>query len=130
MTGSEKMTKNTKKPMKKGLGALLGVSADENGEAFDVVEDIEKSGMPPADGKNVVMLRTIDIEPNSAQPRKTFDMEKLAPSIHSTNAVFLFKNGIKGEYIVVNGEWSWHKNSFLRPLMYIAKKWFLKKIEW
>lgn len=66
----------------------------------------------------------------SQQHIKTFDMEKLAPSIHSTNAVFLFKNGIKGEYIVVNGEWSWHKNSFLRPLMYVAKKWFLKKIEW
>ena len=61
-----------------------------------------------------------------AATHKTFDMEKLAPSIHSTNAVFLFKNGIKGEYIVVNGEWSWHKNGFLRPLMYIAKMVFEK----
>lgn len=112
MTGSEKMTKNTKKPMKKGLGALLGVSADENGEAFDVVEDIEKSGMPPADGKNVVMLRTIDIEPNSAQPRKTFDMEKLealSDSIkeHGVVQPILVTPTSVGTYKIVAGERRW-----------------------
>lgn len=112
MTGSEKMTKNTKKPMKKGLGALLGVSADENGEAFDVVEDIEKSGMPPVDGKNVVMLRTIDIEPNSAQPRKTFDMEKLealSDSIkeHGVVQPILVTPTSVGTYKIVAGERRW-----------------------
>ena len=112
MTGSEKMTKNTKKPMKKGLGALLGVSADEHGEAFDVVEDIEKSGMLPADGKNVVMLRTIDIEPNSAQPRKTFDMEKLealSDSIkeHGVVQPILVTPTSVGTYKIVAGERRW-----------------------
>lgn len=58
-----------------------------------------------------------------------FDMAKLAPSTHSTNSVFIFKNGIKGEYVLVNGEWSWYKNNWLRPLMYVAKKLLWKKIE-
>lgn len=65
----------------------------------------------------------------AAQQILIFDMEKLAPSTHSTNAVFLFKNGIKGEYTLVNGEWAWYKRPYLRPLMYFAKKLLWKNIE-
>ena len=48
--------------MKKGLGKGLGALIQE-------VEDIKKEG--------ILELRIIDIEPNSEQPRKYFDQEKL-----------------------------------------------------
>lgn len=57
---------------------------------------------------------------------ETFDMEKLAPSTHSTNGVFLFKDGIKGNRTLYNGEWSWYKNSIYKPLMFLVKKHFFK----
>ncbi len=59
----------------------------------------------------------------------TFDMEKLVPSTHSTDGVFLFKDGVKGIRTVYNGEWSWYKKSIYRPLMYFVKKWMFKKRE-
>jgi len=60
---------------------------------------------------------------------KTFDMEKLQPSTHSTDGVFLFKDGIKGEHIVYNGEWCWYKKSIYRLMMYFVKKYLMKKSE-
>ena len=60
---------------------------------------------------------------------KTFDMEKLVPSTKSVNSVFLFKNGVEGKHIVLNGEWSWYKKDFYRPLMYFVKKYLMKKRE-
>ena len=59
----------------------------------------------------------------------TFDMEKLAPFTHSTNSVFLFKNGIKGSHIVVNGEWGWYKKQWIRPMMFFVKKYLQHRIE-
>lgn len=59
----------------------------------------------------------------------TFDMEKLQPSTHSTDGVFLFKNGIKGEHVLYNGEFSWYKKQIYRPLMYLVKKYIMKKPE-
>lgn len=63
------------------------------------------------------------------QEYDTFDMEKLLPSTHGTNGVFLFKNGIKGEHVLYNGEFSWYKKQIYRPLMYPVKKYIMKKIE-
>ena len=60
---------------------------------------------------------------------KTFDMEKLVPSTKAINSVFLFKNGIEGNFIPLNGEWSWYKKSYYRPLMYFVKKFLMKKRE-
>ena len=60
---------------------------------------------------------------------ETFDMEKLVPSTHSTDGVFLFKDGVKGDRVVYNGEWSWYKKSIYRPLMYFVKKGLFKKRE-
>lgn len=57
---------------------------------------------------------------------ETFDMEKLAPSTHSTNGVFLFKDGIKGERTLYNGEWSWYKKEMYKPLMFFVKKYLFK----
>jgi hypothetical protein len=59
----------------------------------------------------------------------TFDMEKLLPSTHSTDSVFLFKNGIKGNHVLYNGEFSWYKKPIYRPLMYLVKKYIMKKLE-
>lgn len=58
-----------------------------------------------------------------------FDMEKLVPGTDSRNAVFLFKNGVKGKHVVLQGEWAWYKKSYYRPLMYLVKKYLLKKKE-
>lgn len=58
-----------------------------------------------------------------------FDMEKLVPSTHSTNNVFLFKQGVRGKYIFYNGEWSWYKRPIYRPLMYFVKRFIMKKRE-
>lgn len=63
------------------------------------------------------------------QGHETFDMEKLVPSTHSTDGVFLFKDGVKGERVVYNGEWSWYKKGIYRPMMYFVKRWVFKKRE-
>lgn len=65
----------------------------------------------------------------SEQGTETFDMEKLLPSTHSTEGVFLFKEGVKGEYVIYCGEWSWYRKSYLRPLMYLVKKYLFKRLE-
>lgn len=59
----------------------------------------------------------------------SFDMEKLVPSTLPVNNVFIFKNGIFGNIIQLNGEWSWYKKSYYRPLMYFVKKYLMKKRE-
>ncbi len=58
-----------------------------------------------------------------------FDMEKLLPSSHSSDGVFLFKDGIKAERVLYNGEWSWYKSPIYRPLMYLVKKYLIRKTE-
>lgn len=65
----------------------------------------------------------------NAKSFQKFDMEKLQPSIHSTDGVFLFKNGIKGEHVLYNGEWSWYKKQIYRTPMYFVKKYLMKKNE-
>lgn len=58
---------------------------------------------------------------------QTFDMEKMAPSTHSMNAVFLFKQGIHGELLPLCGEWSWYKHRWYGIGMYLIKKYLWKK---
>ena len=58
---------------------------------------------------------------------QTFDMEKMAPSTHSMNAVFLFKQGIRGELTPLCGEWSWYKHRWYGVGMYLIKKYLWKK---
>ncbi len=59
----------------------------------------------------------------------TFDMERLLPSTHSSQGVYLFKQGIKGQMVTYNGEWAWYKRSYLRPLMYFVKRFLMKRTE-
>ena len=60
---------------------------------------------------------------------KSFDLEKLVPAENELNNVFKFKDGISGKYEVLNGEWSWYKKKYYRPLMYFVKKYLFKRIE-
>lgn len=58
---------------------------------------------------------------------QTFDMEKMGASAHSTNAVFLFKQGIRGELTPLCGEWAWYKRRWYGIGMYFVKKFLWKK---
>lgn len=60
---------------------------------------------------------------------KTFDMGKLLPSKEPVNNVFLFKNGIEGKHIQLNGEWARYSNPFYRFSMYFVKRYILKRKE-
>jgi len=58
---------------------------------------------------------------------QSFDMEKMGASTHSTNAVFLFKQGIRGELTPLCGEWAWYKRRWYGLGMYLVKKYLWKK---
>jgi len=58
---------------------------------------------------------------------KSYNMAKLTPSI--SGKLFQFKNGIQGKAINLNGEYSWYKHKFFRPLMYFVKKYLFKERE-
>lgn len=84
----------TKKGLGKGLGAL-----------------ISSDGIPENKSDSVTELKITDINPNSKQPRKTFDEESIAELAESIK-----ENGIiqpiivqrkKGSYIIVAGERRW-----------------------
>ena len=58
---------------------------------------------------------------------QSFDLEKMGASAHSTNAVFLFKQGIRGQLLPLCGEWSWYKRRWYSLGMYFVKKYLWKK---
>jgi len=58
-----------------------------------------------------------------------FDCGRISPAVHKKNDVFLFKNGVKGDYLLYCGEWSWYKKQIYRPLMYFVKKYLFKRVE-
>lgn len=105
------MNKSSKKPKGRGLGVLLGGDS-ENEEIFDVVGEIERIGKTSSNDKKVVMIKTVDIEPNSSQPRKKFDEEKLealSQSIkeHGLVQPILVTPTNAGTYKIVAGERRW-----------------------
>ena len=59
-----------------------------------------------------------------------YDMAKLLPSSdNSIGKVFIFKNGIGGENVILNGEFAWYRKKYLRVAMYFVKKIIFKKRE-
>ena len=106
-------SKKTKKGLGKGLGALFAdVPGDDPERSRDIVHEIEQIGAPPADGKNVTMLKIIDIEANREQPRKHFDPDKLSAlsqSIEEHGVVqpILVTPTKSGTYRIVAGERRW-----------------------
>lgn len=63
------------------------------------------------------------------QGYRSFDMEKMGASTHSTNAVFQFKQGIKGELTSLNGEWLWCKRDWMKVALYFVKKHIWKRTQ-
>ena len=59
----------------------------------------------------------------------SFDCGRISPAAHKKNDIFLFKNGVKGDYLLYCGEWSWYKKQIYRPLMYFVKKYLFKRVE-
>lgn len=101
-----------KKSLGKGLGALFQDSPDQDTGVRDIISEIDQIGSPKADGKNVIILKTVDVEPNMAQPRKHFDEEKLealADSIkeHGVVQPILVSPTKSGTYKIVAGERRW-----------------------
>lgn len=54
---------------------------------------------------------------------RVFDMEKMGASAHSTNAVYQFKNGIRGTLTALCGEWSAYRYRGTALGMYFIKKY-------
>lgn len=100
-----------KKGLGKGLGALL---------------TDEKSSI---DSDNIKEIKIIDIEPNKAQPRKSFDEEKLeelADSIKQNGIItpILVQEAPNGYYTIIAGERRWRaaKKAGLKEVPAIVKK--------
>lgn len=102
------MAEKKKNSMGKGLGALF---VDKTGYALDEIKDLvyseEKEGET-----SVIMLKTVDIEPNKSQPRKQFDQEKLETlrdSIleHGLLQPILVTPTQSGTYKIIAGERRW-----------------------
>lgn len=66
------------------------------------------------------------IQQLAAEGFTSFDMEKLVASTHSTNSVFLFKQGIRGQLTALNGEWSYYRHTWLGIIMFLLKKYYWK----
>lgn len=102
-----------KKSLGRGLGSLFSDNSQtDDGKTRDIVHEIEQIGVPVPDGKNVVMLKTVDIEPNKGQPRKDFDADKLealSNSIleHGVVQPILVTPTKAGTYRIVAGERRW-----------------------
>lgn len=59
-----------------------------------------------------------------------FDVGRLVPSTtKELNGVFDFKDGMKGDYVIYNDEWSWYKKNRYRTMIYFVKKFLMKKRE-
>ena len=128
--------KKQKKGLGKGLGALfMDTSGAEPESELDIIHEIEQIGAPAADGKQVVTLKIIDIEPNKGQPRKHFDpdkLEALSESIREHGVVqpILVTPTNSGTYRIVAGERRWRaaKMAGLKEMPCIIRKFEEQKV--
>ena len=100
-----------KKGLGKGLGALL---TDENSSI---------------DSESISEIKIIDIEPNSSQPRKDFDQERLAELSESIKqygvlSPILVQESDNGYYRIIAGERRWRASKLagLKTIPAIIKK--------
>lgn len=107
------MAEKKKKSMGKGLGALFSDGLEENGGTVtDILGEIASAGQKKSDQNAVVLLKTVDVEPNKSQPRHQFDEEKLqalSDSIkeHGMIQPILVVPTQSGTYKIVAGERRW-----------------------
>lgn len=129
------MPAKAKKGLGRGLGALFTENAEENVQDMDILRDIEHAGDPKADGKAVVTLKIIDIEPNKDQPRKSFDAEKLRAlsesiATHGVVQPILVTPTKNHTYRIIAGERRWRaaKLAGLKEIPCIIKDFHEKEI--
>ena len=60
---------------------------------------------------------------------KRFDVGRLSPSKHRKNNLFLFKNGIEGTTVSYNGEWLCSSSKRLPFALYLANKYYWKRVQ-
>ena len=58
-----------------------------------------------------------------------FDLGRLSPAKHQKNNLFLFKNGIDGTTVSYNGEWIYSSSKWLPFALYIANKYYWKRVQ-
>ena len=129
-------SKKQKKGLGKGLNALFMENSGTDSESeLDIIHEIEQIGAPAADGKQVVTLKIIDIEPNKGQPRKHFDpdkLEALSKSIREHGVVqpILVTPTNSGTYRIVAGERRWRaaKMAGLKEMPCIIRKFEKQKV--
>ena len=59
----------------------------------------------------------------------TFDAGRLSPAAHSKNNIFLFKDGIGGDYVQYLGEWLWCRRRWMPLALYFLKKHIWKRVQ-
>ena len=103
--------KAKKSGLGRGMNQLFQIKDD--GDAIrNIADEINRSGETSDDGKQVVVLKLSEIEPNKGQPRKNFDMDKLEAlrdSIleHGVVQPILVTPTKAGTYRIVAGERRW-----------------------
>ena len=119
------------KGLGKGLEALFGdaeVAPIENRPAAEKKQTEGKTAESPSDERGVLYVSIDDIKPNSAQPRKNFDEEKLeelAASIERHGViqpVVLRKLGIGYELVAGERRWRAARMAGLREIPCIVKE--------
>lgn len=65
----------------------------------------------------------------SKQEIGTFDVGRISPSTHKKNNIFLFKDGIGGEYVQYLGEWLWCRQKWMPLMLYFMKKHIWKRVQ-
>lgn len=103
--------KAKKSGLGRGMNQLFQIKDD--GDAIrNIADEINRSGETSDDGKQVVVLKLSEIEPNKGQPRKNFDTDKLEAlrdSIleHGVVQPILVTPTKAGTYRIVAGERRW-----------------------
>ena len=124
-----------KKGLGRGLGALFSDPGEEVQEDIDILKEIDESGRPKVDGKAVVSLKLVDIEPNPDQPRKNFDPDKLSAlaesiQLHGVVQPILVQPTENGTYLIVAGERRWRaaKQAGLKEMPCIIRAFESKEV--
>lgn len=58
----------------------------------------------------------------------TFDVGRLSPAAHKKNNLFLFKDGIGGEYVNYLGEWEYTRRRWISLALLFMKKYIWKRV--
>ena len=74
------------------------------------------------------MLREGIINYLAQQGIDTLDLGRLSPATHEKNNIFLFKDGIGGDYVHYLGEWEYCRRRWMSVMLYFAKMHIWKRV--